>query len=288
MSPPNNAYPYRAYIETLLNYGPAAKASHLTTWIIDIAGEMYGVPGSEQNAALLKRQDYTKNSKTGDLIGHLHCDVFNQDKLLLNGVEVHLRLVRSKDAFCPMDASNINYSAHITEATLLVHRVKVNPTVLVAHSKTLASTTEKYPITRVKVKYFTINSGINGHCLENIILGQLPKRVVHAFVDNKTFNGDRKLNPFNFLSLYVDGAQIPSKPLQTSFTGKSLQFIEVYHTLFSGTGIFYANEGNTISRDEYANGYCLFAFDLTPDISAQFARHWNLVKKGTMIIRSTV
>ena len=142
VSPPNNAYPYRAYIETLLNYGPAAKASHLTTnlWIADKAGEMDAVPGSGQNAALIKRQEYTKSSKTVDLIGHLHCDVFNQDKLPLYGVEVRLRLVCSKYAFCLMDASNINYSAHITEATLLVHRVKANPNVLVAHSKTLAST----------------------------------------------------------------------------------------------------------------------------------------------------
>ena len=31
VSPPNNAYAYRAYIETLLNYGPAAKKSHLTS-----------------------------------------------------------------------------------------------------------------------------------------------------------------------------------------------------------------------------------------------------------------
>jgi len=29
--PPNNAYTYRAYIETLLNYGPAAKTFHLTS-----------------------------------------------------------------------------------------------------------------------------------------------------------------------------------------------------------------------------------------------------------------
>ena len=29
--PPNNAYPYRAYIESLLNYSHAAKESHLTT-----------------------------------------------------------------------------------------------------------------------------------------------------------------------------------------------------------------------------------------------------------------
>ncbi len=31
VSPPNHAYAYRAYIETLLNYGPAAKKSHLTS-----------------------------------------------------------------------------------------------------------------------------------------------------------------------------------------------------------------------------------------------------------------
>ena len=30
VSPPNNTYAYRAYLETLLNYGPAAKNSHLT------------------------------------------------------------------------------------------------------------------------------------------------------------------------------------------------------------------------------------------------------------------
>jgi hypothetical protein len=28
---PNNTYAYRAYIKTLLNYGPAAKSSHLSS-----------------------------------------------------------------------------------------------------------------------------------------------------------------------------------------------------------------------------------------------------------------
>jgi hypothetical protein len=30
VSPPTSLYPYRAYIETLLSYGPAAKESQLT------------------------------------------------------------------------------------------------------------------------------------------------------------------------------------------------------------------------------------------------------------------
>lgn len=46
----------------------------------------------------------------------------------------------------------------------------------------------------------------------------------------------------------------------------------------------YMNEGNDIDRTEYPDEYCLFAFDLTPDLSAHFTEHWNLVKNGTIRI----
>ena len=293
VSPANNAYPYRAYLESLLNYGLAAKSSHLTTnlWVTDVAGEMDEAPGSGKNEGLIKRQKYLQEGKTVDLIGHLHCDVFNQDKLLLNGVEVRLRLVQSKDTFCLMDASDVNYSVHINEATFLVRHVKMSPTVIIAHANTLASTTAKYLITRIEIKSFTIHRGITGENIENVILGQLPKRITLVLVNNKAYNGDRALNTFNFqnfsinfLSLYIDGAQIPSKPLQPKFARNSPQYVEAYHTLSSGTCIHYMNEGNDINRLDYANGYCLFVFDLTPDLSAHCANHWNLVKHGTIRI----
>src|SRR5436309_1881370 len=57
--------------------------------------------------------------------------------------------------------------------------------------------------------------------------------------------------------------------------------VEAYHTLFSGTGIHFLNEGNSINRD-YSKGYTLFAFDLTSDLSANFAGHWNLIKHGSL------
>ena len=42
VSPPNNAYVYRAYIEALLNYASPAKTFHLTSclWDADIPGYM--------------------------------------------------------------------------------------------------------------------------------------------------------------------------------------------------------------------------------------------------------
>jgi hypothetical protein len=43
VSPPTSLYPYRAYIETLLSYGPAAKESQLTEvmWYKDTPGHQY-------------------------------------------------------------------------------------------------------------------------------------------------------------------------------------------------------------------------------------------------------
>ena len=120
----------------------------------------------------------------------------------------------------------------------------------------------------------TIPAGVLGKKIDNIFLGQIPKRCIVGFVDNSAFNGNLKLNPFNFnnytmnsFSLYIDGQQIPSKPLQPCFSSENASTL-AYHTLFSGTGMHFLNEGNDISREEYADGYCLMAFDLTPDLSA--------------------
>ena len=136
----------------------------------------------------------------------------------------------------------------------------------------------------------TMHSGIHGETLDNVILGKLPKRIIVGFAENKAFNGDKNLDPFNFsnfninyLCLYIDGVQVPSKPLQSDFKTNNM-YVDAYHTLFSVAGIHYLNEGNSISREAYANGYCLFAFDLTPDLSANQDIHWNLVKHGSVRI----
>lgn len=288
VSPSNNLYAYRAYIETLLNYGKDAKNSHLSTvgWCQDTAGQMDNT--ADANAGLEKRREGLTCDTTQDFLGHLHCDVFNQERFLINGVEVRLRLTRSRDSFCLMDTTNKECKINILEATLIMRRVKISPGTLLSHARILAKTTAKYPLTRVEVKAISIHSGVHGESIDNIILGQLPRRIIMGFVNNKAFNGDRKMNPFNFqhykinyLSLYVDGRQIPSKPLQPDFTKNSL-YVDSYHTLFSGTGIHFLNEGNNITRMDYPNGYCLFAFDLTPDLSANSNTHWNLIRHGSV------
>lgn len=296
VSPANNSYPYRAYLENLLNFGRDAQNTFLNNslWNTDTAGCMEDDHDSKKNTGLVERCKWTAGGKTIDLISNLHCDLFNQDRFLINGVEMRIRLVRTKDAFCLMDftAGQKAYT-HLKEATLLVRKVKLSPGILLAHANGLSRATAKYPLTRAEVKSFTLHSGVTSETLDNVILGQLPKRVIIGFVNNKAYNGHRKMNPFNFqnfsinyLSLFVDGLQIPSKPLQPNFGDAKNKgaYAAAYQTLFTGTGVHFGNETHTISRGNYPFGYCLFAFDLTPDLSAHYPSHWNLVKNGSIRI----
>ena len=71
---------------------------------------------------------------------------------------------------------------------------------------------------------------------------------------------------------------------QGRFTGEDKLFVEAFHTLFSGTGIHFPNEGIGINRVTYSKGHFLTGFDLTPGMSAHTASHWNLVRSGRIRI----
>ena len=81
VSASSGLYRYRAYFETLLNYGPSAKQSHLGSvcWSDDTAGSMSNL--DDANEGLVKRRQLFVNNKV-DMIGHLHHDIFNQDRVL--------------------------------------------------------------------------------------------------------------------------------------------------------------------------------------------------------------
>ncbi|XP_057335106.1 uncharacterized protein LOC130673908 [Microplitis mediator] len=176
ISPPNNAYAYRAYMETLLNYGVDAKKSHLkmSLWSMDTRDHMDAVV-AQKNTALDERIAYSSKGKEFELMGHLHCDFFNQDKFLLNGVEMRIRLIRSKNAFCLMDESANNYIVKISEAMLVVRRVKISPSILIAHARTLGQTTAKYPLTKVEVKSFVLSQGILGNTIDDVVVANLAR-----------------------------------------------------------------------------------------------------------------
>jgi len=286
ITPSMNTYPYRAMIETLLSYGGDAKESQLTSELFfkDMAGRMDAVDFAQgaRNSGLYKRSRFTNESHEVDMMGRLHCDMFFQDRYMLNEVATKIKLIRSKDAFCIMGAAA--HLVKITSAVLYVRKVKLSPSVFLAHAKALEHANAKYPIRRVICKTFTVPTGFLDVSHEKLFTGQLPSRLVVGLVRNDAFNGAIGRNPFNFqhfdlteISVYVDGQQQHSiKPLKPDFTNG--RYISSYLSLFSGTGKINKDDGNNIDRDEYASGYTLYAFDLSPDLAED--DHFNLQHNG--------
>ena len=162
VTPSSNTYPFRSYVETLLSYGAEAKKTQLTSqlWYKDTAGHMEGTTVNAGNLGLVERGRYLAESRVVDMMGRLHVDLFLQDKFLLNGVDVKIRLVRSKDAFSLMaDGQNPDYKVRIVETTLFARKAVLNPTVQMAHIKALAKGTAEYPLRPVDCKVYSIPHG---------------------------------------------------------------------------------------------------------------------------------
>ena len=294
VSSATTTYPYRAYIETHLNYGTDAKKSRLQAamyFIDDNLTVSNPIPDSSsaRNMGLKRRHGICTANPTFDMIGPLHVDVFNQSKYMLNGVTMKVRMTRSKDSFVLMAKSDVteSFKVDILSAKLFVRKLKITPSLCLAHERILQQKTAKYPITRVECKVIHLPQGQKSFTHDNLFLGQLPKRIVLGLVDNRAFNGDISLNPYNFqhcnlnyLAVHLDGQQVPWAPLQPSFSGSS--YIRAFYTQFTGGDGISSDTGNTIGREQFVNGHALYCFDLTPDLSSSCGHHFSVTKSGNL------
>ena len=112
VTPSTNTFPCRAYIETLLSYCTDVLVTQLSSqlWHKDTVTRMCAVEiaaGTAANARLVARRADIVRSHVVDMIGRLHVDLFLQDEFLINGVDVKIRLVRSKKTFA-LTAGGLN------------------------------------------------------------------------------------------------------------------------------------------------------------------------------------
>lgn len=269
-----NTYPYKAYLETLLAFGNDAKSSHkgMEGFYLDEAGGMEKVKDDDDltNEGYDQRKELMGSNKTFELMGRLHADIFHQDRFILPGVDVSIKLIRSPDNFHLMINEGA-FKVAIQEACFITRRVKINPTLALQHAKILQTGQFlKYPFRRGVVTTSVIAQGSISYHRDNLVSGQLPRRVVIGLVRNDAFNGTAKRNPFNFehfdlnyLSLSTGSQNFPAQPLTPAY--HEGLYLEAYDSLYTGLG--YTNEDRSfcINRQQYVGGYTLYAVDLTAD-----------------------
>ncbi|XP_069092626.1 uncharacterized protein F54H12.2-like [Pleurodeles waltl] len=283
----DNMYTYRAYIESILNYSCEALDTQLSAGLFykDTHTHFEDTALDGGNDGLKKRASFAAGSRQFDLLGRVHSDLFIQDKLLVNSIDLNIKLNCNKDAFCLISGDAERYKLVILSASLFVKREKVSPSVRLAYAEALQLSSAKYTIERVALKIFSIPAGTRLTQQQNLFMGQLPKLIFKGFVDNTAFSGLYTSNPFNFkhyninyAALVHEGAVIPAKPFTPSF-GTS-NFVRGYLGLVSITGKHLCDSGVVVSREGYGSGYTLFAFDLTPDM--EDGDLYNLIKNGNL------
>ena len=225
VTPAMGTYPYRAYIETLLNYDVSAKKSQLSSalYFKDTPGHMEeggGLPStidiktninqttgvSEKNITInnvmisgtgnqgfAKRSKFISEGKKFVLSGPIFSDIFMCDRLLLNMVDLKVVLNRTPNAFCLMDVATatnqINPRVKFEDVVLKIRKVKVDETVSIANEQILKRTPALYPIRRVECKALTIPANLPRVRKDNIFSGMIPKSFVFGLVDAAAFSG---------------------------------------------------------------------------------------------------
>lgn len=269
----SNTYPYRGIIECLLNYSQDTLDTQFGTALFckDTAGQMNVATIAGANEGLVARGAYTQNSRIVELIGPVHSDLFFQEKLILNGLDISLRFTRSKNEFVLMSGvQNADFAVKIIAASLFIKKVSVSPAVRIAHSRALQHANAKYALDRVTLKTFSIPAGTRVSNHDNLFIGTVPKFVVIGFINNEGYTGAYTRNPFNFehfdaeyLTLNVDGQSYPAKPFQPLFQRN--QYVREYYQLVETTGRHMKDRSLAITRSDFGQGYTLFCFNLEPD-----------------------
>ena len=261
VTPAMGTYPYRAYIETLLNYDVSAKESQFSsafyykdtatkmdeagslpssktiTYVTDVTGNAKDtfslpVPGTG-NQGFAKRSKFIQNSKQFVLSGPIFADIFMTDRLLLNMMDLRVVLNRSSNTFCLMDLSAkenpaVKTKVQLSHVELKIRKVKLDQAVSDGIERMLKQTPALYPIRRVECKILTVPGGLPTTRQDNIFSGIIPKTFVVGFVTAKAAGGSYGQNPYNFahfgvtsLSLTANGEEIPFKQLTLKYPKKA-------------------------------------------------------------------
>ncbi|KAF8784261.1 hypothetical protein HNY73_009965 [Argiope bruennichi] len=282
-------YAYRAYIDSLLFSSKTAQETMLTSALFykDTAGHFDTMGANSANLGFRERQKLSTESKVLDLIGPLHMDIAFQDRLLPNGVDVRIRLLRHKSEFALM-SSSADCKIIIQSASLFIRKVNVAPSIIIAQEKALEHGSMKLPIRRADVRTFSLAKGLQSLTIPNAFIGPLPSRVILGFVANDALNGNLAKNPFKFshynlsyLSISDGNKMYPAKPYTPDFDSDS--YARSYLSLFTDLNRYHNFQNININYEEFKYGYALHAIDLTPDFASNES-HTSVIKNGNISI----
>lgn len=272
---------YRAIIEALLDRHRFEKDIALQAGLYrkDTAGHMEDLDANSTGFSW--RWQYTAASRKVWVSAPLITDLSQQERLILNSVDIVMKFWPAQADFALMsDDPEDRYRIEILDAFIRLKRKTPQPAVSLAVDKALSISPALYPNLRTEVRMFLVPRGQFQINYEGLFEGNVPSVMCVTFVKASAAVGRFSQNPFNFipsdlqeLSVQLDD-QASSEPVMRfrfDAAGSPLKsdYLDAFDSLYrqspesDSDGTEEASSYCSITRAEFATGYCLLLFRFT-------------------------
>ena len=247
-------------------------------WFPDSPGMFHETdPDSGLNKGLEDRLIIVRESQEFILNAHIHHDMFQQPRILMNDSELTLRLYKSSDKFTVMAGTTeaaTEPRVEIIDMKLNLCQVHLSEELMDRMTKEIGRTPAIYPIQQTDMQKFVLQQGLNSIDLDNLFPNaHIPDLLVIALIDAADYNGSYSRSPLALshnqmkqIGVYIDGVPVKHQPLKMRFTAtpSESEAMEPYTALFTALNIFGTNTSNALSYLAYLRQYTCYAFNLSP------------------------
>lgn len=271
-----NMYAYRAYLDTLLYNSEKSKKTYEYT-------SMYE-DDKEKRKERIKRIYSGKSIK---LVGPLHTDLGQQERLLISFVDIIIRLNLSDPSFCLQieGGTTDRPKIQIVDTTLHVCKRKLFIDNEVSLLQTLETTTAKYFYNHTMLRHRIIDENVQQIYFDQLFPSSLPRRFVVGIVPAKAMNGDYKSDPFQFSSqnvseikAYIDSQQVPVPAITLDMSDDD--FARAYFLFFQQMNSLEPTSLLSVTPAQYKSRSCFFAFTLSPENDLDDGEFVSLIRRG--------
>ena len=265
----NNHYNFGAYFQTLFGTQENVQNTIMERrlWMKDPWNKWNSLDADSAN---YKRGQHFKNEWT-QFIVPFYTDLQTVvGNFLPPNTKLTVTLRRSPNNFCLMKSGDVTYKIVLDDLRLKMFTMTPTPAALSRFNTRYKSKPPKVVYTKNVMKTFTVPAGNFDLSCHNLFFGDtLPDQVFVAMVNQKAFNGDTSLNPYNFehfdlseASLVVNGVSEPSTPYTFDKTHDN---ISLYYEMLENTGTRpFENESVNITPLEFRAGYFIMVWDRNP------------------------
>ena len=296
ISPQSDTYPYKAYLETLMNYNreegksvlrpqgwfnaldfpPQWTANNTDTTANGGAGHAkYQALSANHKPALAQSKTETAYYYGGarhSLVFQPHLEAFHTGGILVPGVEIKLKFhFNSPNLFL----NGVGLAGRLLEGDIQLQfhlcQLHLNEDVFkdISEKRHTERELAKYPTVRSEIRTFNMVGTLTRLDIPNLFQNRIPDRMIVGLLGSRGFNGDVTRDPFCFqkfglrsIRQMVRGEEYPYETLELNH-GDGARDALGYFRFIQASGAWQKKQGNLVQQDDWGQdkNCTLFMFD---------------------------